>query len=423
MNRKLASLAFVVMLSLSAFIAQSVDVISANFFPPSVPSTAIIIKSDGSLEPSTASIQQVGDVYSFKEDIAGYGIVIQRNNVIIDGAGYALQGNGNSTGVFLQDTQNVTVKNLTIEGFSVGVWFTWGLSVDQGAKNNIIKNNTITNNTYGINCALFTSSNTLTENTITNNEYGIYIAYSPNNVLRNNRLNGNEYNMWVDCLLSNQGSAFINDIDTSNSVDGKPVYYWVSEKDKSVPSNAGYVALVRCLNITVQGLNLSHNGQGILLVETNNSSVTGNIITYNNYGVALFGMYEPCTNNTVSQNQVSQNAKNVYTYLDDSVNTIGDNTGLPWSSPTPNLNQTPSASPSPSPSAFRSTTPSPTPTSSSSESTTPLTSPSPAESTPVSNQNLTLPQEAIYASVLAVAILIVVASVFSVRRMRQQRGS
>ena len=313
--------AFILLLLVSLVAGmQTVEVALANFFPPSIPSPAITIKSDGDVEPSTVPIQRVGNIYTFKDNIAGYTIVVQCKNIVVDGAGYALQGNGNSTGIFLQDAQNVVVKNINIKGFSRGVWFTWGLSIDQGAKNNLITNNTITDNSYGIKCDLFTSRNTIAENTISNNEYGIYIAYSPNNVLRNNRLSENKYNLWVDCLLSNQGSAFINDIDTSNTVDGKPVYYWVGEKDKLVPSDAGYVALVKCFNITVQGLNLSHNGQGVLLVETNNSLITGNYIAENNYGVALFGMYAPCTNNTVDQNRIIQNTKNIYTYLDGSVN-------------------------------------------------------------------------------------------------------
>jgi parallel beta-helix repeat protein len=350
MNRKYCLLAFVTMLYLSAFIVQSVQVVSANFFPPSIPSRAIIIRSDGSVEPSTAPIQRINDSYTFKGNIADYAIVVQRNNIVVDGGGYVLQGNGDSTGIFLQDTQNVIVKNLTIKDCYNGIWLTWGLSIGQGAKNNIITNNTITNNTYGINCALFTSTNIITENIITNNQYGIYIAYSPNNMLRNNHLSRNQYNLWVDCLLSNQGSAFINDIDTSNTVDGKPVYYWVDEKDKFVPSDAGYVALVRCFNITVQGLNLTRNGQGILLVETNNSKVTGNYITENNYGVALFGMYAPCTNNTITQNRIVNNTENIYTYLDGSTNTIEDNMAvIPTQTPTPSSSPTITENPTPSP--------------------------------------------------------------------------
>ncbi|NLE05545.1 MAG: DUF1565 domain-containing protein, partial [Crenarchaeota archaeon] len=274
---------------------QSVELSSANFFPPSIPSPAIIINADGSIEPLTAPIKRFNDLYTFTSNIIGYSIVVQRNNLTVDGAGFTLQGNGNSVGVFLQDTQNITVKNLTIKGFYRGIWFTWGMALNQGAKNNIIINNTITNNTYGINCALFTSNNTITENTITGNECGIYISYSPYNVLRGNRLSENLYNLWVDCLLSHQGYGFINDIDSSNTVDGKPVYYWVGETNKTVPSDAGYVALIKCWGITVEGLTLSHNGQGVLLVETNNSKVTQNNITQNNYGVSLFGMYSPCT--------------------------------------------------------------------------------------------------------------------------------
>jgi hypothetical protein len=160
----------------------------------------------------------------------------------------------------------------------------------------------------------------------------------------------NEYNLWVGSLLWNSGSAFINDIDTSNTVNGKPVYYWINQQDKTIPSDAGYVGLVRCSNIIVQGLNLTHNGQGVLLIETNNSIVTGNYIAENNYGVVLFGTVAPCTNNTVSQNLITQNTENINTYLENSVNTIGDNTAdIQINTPNPSLSSTPSPSTSPTP--------------------------------------------------------------------------
>jgi hypothetical protein len=100
---------------------QLVEVATANFFPPSVPSPAITITRDGSVVPQTAPITRVNDVYTLTDNIVGYTIVVQLNNLVIDGNGYTLQGNGNSTGVFLQDTQNVTVKNLTIKECSRGV--------------------------------------------------------------------------------------------------------------------------------------------------------------------------------------------------------------------------------------------------------------------------------------------------------------
>jgi len=86
-------------------------------------------------------------------------------------------------------------------------------------------------------------------------------------------------------------------------VNGKPVYYWVNRRDMAVPLNAGYVALVNCTNITVQSLNLTSNGQGVLLAFTTNSTITKNNITNNGNGIWL----EQSSSNTISVNNITAN--------------------------------------------------------------------------------------------------------------------
>jgi hypothetical protein len=64
--------------------------------------STITILSDGAVE-GTDRIQRNGNVYTFTCDIFGT-ITVKRANIIIDGAGYALQGNGdmrNSKGIIL----------------------------------------------------------------------------------------------------------------------------------------------------------------------------------------------------------------------------------------------------------------------------------------------------------------------------------
>jgi parallel beta-helix repeat protein len=55
----------------------------------------------------------------------------------------------------------------------------------------------------------------------------------------------------------------------------------------TVPLDAGYVALVNCTQITVQGLNLTNNGQGILLASTVNCTINENNVTGNGNGIWL----------------------------------------------------------------------------------------------------------------------------------------
>jgi hypothetical protein len=53
----------------------------------------LTIKPDGSIEPSTNLLERNGTTYTFKGDIFGT-IWVQTNNIIIDGAGHTVQGNG-----------------------------------------------------------------------------------------------------------------------------------------------------------------------------------------------------------------------------------------------------------------------------------------------------------------------------------------
>jgi parallel beta-helix repeat protein len=76
-----------------------------------------------------------------------------------------------------------------------------------------------------------------------------------------------------------------------------------------VPSNAGYVALVNCTNITVQNLSLANNNHGVLLVATGDSLITGNYLGNNFFGIVFHGSSDHCFNNVVSKNNITENAK------------------------------------------------------------------------------------------------------------------
>jgi parallel beta-helix repeat protein len=274
MNKKMVPAAFTVMLLFSALAgAQFVRLAEANFMPMQIPQPAFIIRSDGRVDPSTAPIQREGNVYTFTDDIVGYTIASERDNVVIDGGGYSLIGNGNSTGIFILNRNGITVRNMKISNFFYGIRL-------------------IAEHYMG----MTSSNNKLSDNSLTNNEYGIYISSSSNNVLRNNSMNNNTRNFGV------QGE-YANDVDVSNTVDGKPIIYWINQQDMTVPSNAGYVALVNCTHITVQNLNLANNRHGILLVSTTDSTITKNHITNTGTGIYI----QESSSNTISGNNLANN--------------------------------------------------------------------------------------------------------------------
>jgi parallel beta-helix repeat protein len=149
------------------------------------------------------------------------------------------------------------------------------------SNNNVIANNTIYNNDYGILAGNF-ENNIIWNNTIQNNKFGIYLVDSGGNNLRDNKFVGNQYSLliWGSFL-----SDFLNDIDASNTVDGKLLYYLVDLENLIVnPSsfpNMGYIGIVNCKNVTVE--NFSVTRQGALLFAYAADSIMRNLRVYENY--------------------------------------------------------------------------------------------------------------------------------------------
>lgn len=125
---------------------------------------------------------------------------------------------------------NVTSLGVTIEGF-------------------IIQNSKVS----GINLA--SSGNIIINNTIQWNHYGIYIAAtSANNTLQNNVMKNNNMNFVIeDGTLDH----FIQRIDGSNTVAGKSICYLVNEHDVQVPSDPGYLVIVNSTGITADNFSQS----------------------------------------------------------------------------------------------------------------------------------------------------------------------
>ncbi|MHC4752783.1 MAG: right-handed parallel beta-helix repeat-containing protein, partial [Planctomycetota bacterium] len=82
-----------------------------------------------------------------------------------------------------------------------------------------------------------------------------------------------------------------HDIDISNTVDGRPIYYLVGRYGDTVnsTSNAGCVFAVGCSNVIVRDLTVSNNGTGVTFVGTSNSSIENVTATDNDQaGILLF---------------------------------------------------------------------------------------------------------------------------------------
>jgi parallel beta-helix repeat protein len=264
----------------------------------------IHIKTDGSIvgTEGTDGIQRIGDTYLFKNSING-SIFVEKDNVTIDGAGYSLHGSGSGTGIGLMSKTDrlgyggVTIKNLQIKGFSTGIRFS-------SSSNNIMSRVNITDCFYGISI-LSSSNNVFSGNYLHNNTIGIEFVYSPNNVLTNNRLDSNGQPLWFE-------ADWINSIDPSNTINGKPVYFFVNQKDLLINPSAypeiGYLAFVNCTQITVNNLDFSNSRMGIIIIYTTNSTITQNKITNTWRGIYLYGSY----GNNITENYLANNQIGIY---------------------------------------------------------------------------------------------------------------
>jgi parallel beta-helix repeat protein len=152
----------------------------------------IYIKADGSVEPPAAPLSTADNTtYTLTDNITSNanGIVIERDNVTLDGAGYTVTGSGSGNGTTLTDRSNVTIRNMTIKNFGFGIW------LSSSSNNGISGNNITANSYYGI--WLYSSSNnTITGNDMTNNIDGILLYSSSNNSISGNNITNNYYGIY-----------------------------------------------------------------------------------------------------------------------------------------------------------------------------------------------------------------------------------
>ncbi len=194
-------------------------------------------------------------------------------------------------------------------------WFDWffdpyaGIRLDYVTNGIIVNNNCSFNVFHGISL-FYSDHNTISGNILNRNYNGLFVAWSANNDITGNIIENNiEYGIYLDWAESNTlsgnnmtncgigvegGESFIktNNIDTSNLVSQKPVYYY-TDTVGLIPSdftNAGQVILVNCDNSMIGNINTSRGSCGIAL-----HYCEGNVISYvnssynNDRGIYLSG--------------------------------------------------------------------------------------------------------------------------------------
>ncbi|MGD0977557.1 MAG: NosD domain-containing protein [Candidatus Bathyarchaeia archaeon] len=280
----------------------------------------IYIRADGSIDPPSAPIQRVGDSYTINLDLYDWSIIVEKDNITIDGAGHTLLGAGSGYGIDLSNRTNVIATNTQIQGFSIGVY-------THNSSGLIISNNNITENNDGIfaildmfdsrqpellsiignnitknsDCGIYAAGmrdSTISRNVVSDNGIGIGFGYSSYggpgiygscynsislntvmdntrgfswalaycNVVSGNQIAGNEeYGVWMSSSSNNKFSE--------NNVSDDACGFYLE------PSYNYIWGFIYSVNNTLAKNNLTGNNQfGIQLI-----NVSGNFIYHNNF--------------------------------------------------------------------------------------------------------------------------------------------
>ena len=201
----------------------------------------IIIKPDGSIEPTTGLLERIGNTYTFKGDIFGE-IMVQKDGIVIDGAGYTLSGRDdmNERGVFLvgpdrshASCKNVLVKNLRIFNFYTGV-------SSVGGSNNSIIGNFFDDSGIGIMGNADFTGNLIKHNTFRNAIIFLHYSSGGLDVLTENNFFNCEIQLWLSVAPSvtkNYWSDYATKYPDAKEVGSSGIWdtpYYVSEVENSI---------------------------------------------------------------------------------------------------------------------------------------------------------------------------------------------
>ncbi|MCW4002745.1 MAG: right-handed parallel beta-helix repeat-containing protein [Candidatus Bathyarchaeota archaeon] len=249
-----------------------------NFFPEIPPINTVYIRTDGNIEPSTAPITKENNVYTLKGDLTNTTVKIERDGIILDGAGYSIIGNDILfyAGVDISNRTNTTVKNLVIKQFGTGILM-------ENASRNTLTENKIT--TYQAFSMIKADNNIIVSNTATNVGYGIVGTGSYNQITDNNfdsNSSDGDYGMGISLESSNNNTLSRNNISRGTGIN-----------------------LARCHNNTISNNTIIGGGTGITLTMSSCNLVFRNIIT--SVGSTALQFSSECFNNIIFENTFEKN--------------------------------------------------------------------------------------------------------------------
>jgi len=273
-------------------------------------SGTIYIRADGSIE-GTDKIQRDGNVYTFTDNIY-QPLVVEKENIIIDGAGHTIEGPHNGLaqspegGILVDRRGYVTIQDIAIQNFLYGICINTSFEID-------VINSNITNNCRGV-IIEHSSEAMIRESQITNNlDVGIYVlessdAHMVDNIIENN---------------TNAGVSFFFSLGNSNSITSSEI------RDNGIGIQ---ITMNSSFRHYLGQNNIINNRVGIDFMASSNRILFNNI-EKNEVGIQIAG-----SGNRIDHNTFINNTKQVHDIAWDtpemspSVNTWYDgDTGNYWS--------------------------------------------------------------------------------------------
>lgn len=240
---------------------------------------------------------------------------------------------GGESGILLENVHNCSIYNNDIWGNGNGI------VLQSSHENSIFGNTASANNVRGIHLE-DSMDNNIIGNTALNNKYGIELSSSDENFLIGNNASSNfrdgilmdssKDNHFNDNTMIDNG-IFIEGnlpehwnthyIDISNTVNGKPVYYWKNQTGGSIPLGAGQVILAKCTNVKVEDQELTQGSVGIQLGFSSENEIINNNVSLNWMGIDLVFS----GSNSIIDNMASSNNNEGISLMFSSGNDILDN--------------------------------------------------------------------------------------------------
>jgi parallel beta-helix repeat protein len=185
----------------------------------------------------------------------------------------------------------VNISGFTIMNGSTGI--------DIDSQYNNISSNNISNNLIGIYIRYYDDNYIFDNIMYSNSMYGIYLHWSSGNTIINNTMIYNGIVVYGPSIEHFKTHT----IDTSNTVNSKPVIYWKNKDGGTVPSEVGQVILANCSNITIENHEFVDSDVCIILGYSSNNIITNNNASNVYDGIRLY--YSD--NNSIKNNNFSPN--------------------------------------------------------------------------------------------------------------------